>query len=50
MLSLAFGKHHNTDKKHLKDDKIYVHLLTHTHDDLGWLKTVDMYFSGANET
>lgn len=29
---------------------IYVHLLTHTHDDLGWLKSVDQYFSGTNET
>jgi alpha-mannosidase len=26
---------------------IYVHLLPHSHDDVGWLKTVDMYFSGT---
>jgi alpha-mannosidase len=25
-----------------------VHLVTHTHDDVGWKKTFDEYFSGAN--
>ena len=31
------------DKEHL-----YVHLLSHTHDDVGWLKTAEEYYSGTN--
>ncbi|CDW90125.1 glycosyl hydrolases family 38 protein [Stylonychia lemnae] len=28
-------------------DHLYVHLIPHTHDDVGWLKTVDEYFAGS---
>ena len=33
-----------------KNDILYVHMVTHSHDDVGWLKTVDMYYSGTNNT
>ncbi len=32
------------------DGKINVHIFSHTHDDPGWLKTIDQYYYGSNTT
>ena len=31
-------------------NKINVHLVAHSHDDLGWRKTLDQYYYGVNNT
>ncbi|PRQ16869.1 putative alpha-mannosidase [Rosa chinensis] len=30
--------------------KLNVHLVAHTHDDVGWLKTMDQYYVGSNNS
>ena len=30
-------------------EKLNVHLIAHSHDDVGWLKTVDQYYYGSNQ-
>ena len=40
---------HGPRKQRNKDEKITVHLIAHTHDDVGWLKNVDQYYTGSKE-
>ncbi len=42
--------HHMHTAPAANDEMLYVHLLPHSHDDVGWLKTVDMYFTGSGDS
>jgi len=32
----------------MQDEQLTVHLIMHTHDDVGWRKTYEEYFFGSN--
>ena len=44
----AIREKHPVNEHFAKAEKpLTVHVIPHSHDDVGWLKTVDEYFTGA---
>lgn len=36
-------------KRQNQDRHLTVHMVAHTHDDVGWQKTMDEYYTGVNQ-
>lgn len=45
---LSYGNDIPGYNKHISGEILNVHLIPHSHDDTGWLKTVDQYYLGSN--
>eukprot|EP00357_Protocruzia_adherens_P000608 CAMPEP_0115005768 /NCGR_PEP_ID=MMETSP0216-20121206/20086_1 /TAXON_ID=223996 /ORGANISM="Protocruzia adherens, Strain Boccale" /LENGTH=1013 /DNA_ID=CAMNT_0002372193 /DNA_START=50 /DNA_END=3091 /DNA_ORIENTATION=- len=42
----SWGEFSTSNSTGYDKEKLNIHMLSHTHDDMGWLKTVDQYFYG----
>ncbi|XP_051127486.1 alpha-mannosidase isoform X2 [Andrographis paniculata] len=49
ILGVEGYREYNT-RSGIVDGKLNVHLVAHTHDDVGWLKTIDQYYVGSNNS